>query len=155
MTADTAPEGLHGRRLFDEHYVCVMRTGHPVAHARRLTLTQFCAHEHALVSMAGGGFWGVTDDALASAGHARQVTVSVENFLILPDLLRASDLLAVVPHRLVAGLEGLVTKAPPVPVPGFTKIAVWHARTHSDPRQRWLRALLMETCADGAQAGVT
>lgn len=152
MTAETAPAGLHGRRLFDERYVCVMRAGHPLALAKRLSVKQFCAHEHALVSMAGGGFWGVTDDALAAIGHARTVTVSVKNFLILPDLLRASDLLAVVPRRLVDGLDGLVTRAPPVDVPGFTKIAVWHARTHSDPRQRWLRALLVETCAQPDQA---
>lgn len=147
LTAATAPAGLHGRTLFDEHYVCVMRSGHPAARSGRLGVKQFCAWDHALVSMAGGSFHGVTDEALAAAGHTRRVAVSVNNFLILHDLLRASDLLAVAPQRLVAGLDGLVTRPLPVAVPGFTKIAAWHARTHHDPRQRWLRELLVETCA--------
>lgn len=147
LTADTAPSGLHGRRLFDEHYVCAMRTGHPAARASRLGMKQFCASEHALVSMAGGGFRGVTDAALAAAGHTRRVAVSVNNFLILHDLLRATDLLAVAPHRLVAGVEGLVLRTPPVAIAGFTKLVAWHARTHRDPRQRWLRELLVASCA--------
>lgn len=35
---------------------------------------------------------------------------------------------------------------PPVEIPGFTKRAVWHERTHRDPGHRWARSLLFETC---------
>jgi DNA-binding transcriptional LysR family regulator len=139
--ADT-PIGLHARRLFDERYVCVLREGHPAARGRRLSLKQFCSLDHALVSYAGDPFRGVTDEALAEKGMTRRVTLSVKRFLILPDILRASDLVAVVPRRLVLGAEGLKLLEPPLEIPGFTKSAAWHERTHHDPAQRWLRERL-------------
>src|SRR5690606_13374745 len=101
-----------------------------------------------LVSYEGGGFHGVTDDALQKLGQRRAVTLSVKSFLILPELLRASDMVAVLPERLVAGLDGLVICEPPLEVPGFSQCAVWHGRTHHDPAHRWLRELLFSTCIE-------
>lgn len=31
-------------------------------------------------------------------------------------------------------------------IPCFTKTLAWHERTHHSPAQRWVRALLTETC---------
>ncbi|RAR56684.1 LysR family transcriptional regulator [Paraburkholderia unamae] len=145
ITPETTPADLHARRLFDERYVCVMRADHPAA-ARRLTLERFCALDHALVSYAGGSLSGVTDEALARIGRARRVTVSVNSFLVLPDILLTSDLIAVVPSRLAQGVQGLAVVEPPLEVPGFTKTLAWHERTHRTPGQRWVRALLFGTC---------
>ncbi|CAG9269941.1 Transcriptional regulator, LysR family [Paraburkholderia unamae] len=145
ITPETTPADLHARRLFDERYVCVMRADHPAA-ARRLTLERFCAFDHALVSYAGGSLSGVTDEALARIGRARRVTVSVNSFLVLPDILLTSDLIAVVPSRLAQGVQGLAVVEPPLEVPGFTKTLAWHERTHRAPGQRWVRALLFGTC---------
>ena len=150
LTPDSTPEELHARRLFEESYVCVLRAGHPAAQAGALTLEQFCALDHALVSYEGGSFQGVTDAALDQLGLKRRVSLSVQSFLILPEILRASDMIAVLPHRLVAGLPGLALLAPPLAIPGFTKTAAWHERTHADPGQRWLRELLFASCADPA-----
>ncbi|MFM2402722.1 MAG: hypothetical protein RL223_602, partial [Pseudomonadota bacterium] len=36
---------------------------------------------------------------------------------------------------------------PPLDVPGFSKIAVWHERRHRDAGQRWVRELLFGCCA--------
>ncbi|EBH9682100.1 LysR family transcriptional regulator, partial [Salmonella enterica subsp. enterica serovar 4,[5],12:i:-] len=33
-------------------------------------------------------------------------------------------------------------------IPGFTKTAAWHERTHHDPAHRWIRALLFTSCAN-------
>lgn len=148
ITPETTPPELHARRLFDERYVCVMRAGHPAAADGAPGLNVFCKLDHALVSYAGGGFAGVTDEALARVGRSRRVCLSVKSFLVLPDILRASDLVAVVPRRLVAGLPGLVCFEPPVDVPGFTKVIAWHERTHRDPARRWLRELLVKRCGE-------
>ena len=148
ITPETTAPGLHARRLFDERYVCVMRADHPAAGEPALSLDRFCALDHALVSYTGGGFSGVTDEALKKLGRSRRVSLSVKSFLVLPEILRASDLVAVVPRRLVAGLPGLALFEPPIEIPGFTKLVVWHERTHRDPGQRWLRDLLVESCAD-------
>ena len=87
--------------------MCVLREDHPAAMGRKLTVKQFCALDHALVSYDGGGFRGVTDDALEQLGKRRSVTLSVKSFLILPDILRASDMVAILPSRLVAGMDKL------------------------------------------------
>lgn len=146
ITPEHAHEGLHIRPLFEEHYVCALRKGHPAAAGGKLTLKQFCALEQALVSYHGGEFAGVTDQALAKLGRRRHVGLSVQSFLILPEILRSSDLLAVVPYRLVAQLSDIVHFKPPLEIPGFTKVLAWHERTHRNPAHRWLRELMHTSC---------
>ncbi len=153
MTLETAPPDLISRRLYDERYVCALRRGHPDAGEAVMSIDRFCALEHALVSLAGDPFHGVTDDALAALGHTRHVALALHSFLALAEVLRASDLVAVVPRRLAAGAVGLATVEPPVPVPGFTKIAVWHGRTQHDAGHRWARERLFETCGAVDAAG--
>ena len=123
-----------------------MRADHPAAQDRVLTLDQFCALDQVLVSSSGGAFRGATDDALASVGRARRVTVSVTSFLVFPEILRVSDLIAVVPRRLVLNGDGLAVREPPLAIQGFSKTLAWHERTHHDPALRWLRSLLIDTC---------
>ncbi|GFM81917.1 transcriptional regulator [Pseudomonas cichorii] len=145
MTPDTTPPGLHAAPLFDERYVCVMRTDHPDALSGTISLDRFCALDHVLVSPAGGGFQGVTDDALERIGRTRRVISSVTSFLILPDLLMESDLIAVVPRRLALHHDHLCMMEPPVEIPGFSKTLVWHERTHRHAGHQWIRALMVET----------
>lgn len=146
MTPESALPDLHARRLFDETYVCALRADHAAADAKSFSLDHFCALDHALISYAGERFWGTTDDALAKIGHQRRVVLTVTSFLVLADVLRTTDLIAVLPRRLVKDAQGLVLREPPVDIPGFTKLAVWHERTHRDPGHRWARSLLFETC---------
>lgn len=146
LTPETTAVGLHAAPLFDERYVCVMRADHPDATGESLSLERFCALDHVLVSSSGGAFHGVTDQALARIGRSRRVTVSVTSFLVLPEILLASDLIAVVPRRLAMHADGLIMLEPPVDIPGFSKTVAWHERTHHDPGIKWLRSLLIETC---------
>lgn len=149
VTPEKASPDLHARELFAEHYVCAIREDHPaIQDGNQLTLDQFCSLEHALVSYSGDEFRGVTDEALEQLDKRRQVSLSVQSFLIVPEILRTSDLVAVLPSRLVAGIEGIRTFEPPIALPGFTKTAIWHKRTHRDAAHRWLRAQLFEVCAD-------
>ena len=148
LTPESTPPDLHAKNLFDEHYVCVLRQGHPAMQGRKqLTVSQLCELDHALVSYTGGGFRGVTDEALEKLGQQRQVSLSVKSFIILPEILRASDMVAILPSRLVAGMDDLMVFDPPIEVPGFTKVAAWHERTHRDVAHRWLRELLFTQCA--------
>ncbi|WP_431321122.1 LysR family transcriptional regulator [Rhizobium sp. YTU87027] len=146
ITPEEAPPDLHARGLFDERYVCALRTDHPDVRSAPLTLDRFCELDHALVSYSGQQFRGATDDALTKVGRARRVVLSVNSFMALAEVLRRTDLIAVVPRRLVSDGDGLVTFEPPVDIPGFTKLAVWHERTHRDPGHRWVRSILFEAC---------
>lgn len=145
-TPTQAPAGLHIRTLFEEHYVCALRTDHPILQQGEPDLAQFCQLEHALVSPNGNGFTGVVDQALQTLGATRRVSLSLQSFLILPDILRNSDLCAVTPSRLVTHQPGISYFSPPVTVPGFTKVLAWHERTHRNPAHQWLRELMFESC---------
>lgn len=146
LTPETAPPDLHSRHLFEESYVCALRCDHPALASAGLSLEKFCELDHAVVSLAGGGFRAATDEALEKIGHRRRVVLSVPSFVMLLDVLRESDLIALVPRRLLADSAGLSLIEPPLPVSGFTKIAAWHARTHEDPGYRWVRSILFQSC---------
>jgi len=143
VTPQTTPDDLHGRALYQEEYVCVARCHHPLAAASEMTLEQFCEQEHILVSTE-GRFMGVTDEALAELSLTRRVGVSVNSFLVIPDILRSTDMIAVVPSRMVPVDSDLAIIPLPLNVPGFTKSMAWHERTHRDPAHQWIRALCVE-----------
>jgi DNA-binding transcriptional LysR family regulator len=146
ITPQEVGANLHSAHLFEERYVCVMRAGHPDASASPLALERFCALDHVLVASSGGAFEGVTDVALAKIGRARRVILSVTSFLVLPEILLASDQIAVVPQRLAIHHDGLLSMDPPVDIPGFSKTLAWHERTHHDSGHRWVRSLLVAAC---------
>lgn len=143
VTPQTTPDDLHGRALYQEEYVCVARSHHPLAAASEMTLEKFCEQEHILVSTE-GRFMGVTDEALAELSLTRRVGVSVNSFLVIPDILRSTDMIAVVPGRMVPVDSDLAIIPLPLNVPGFTKSMAWHERTHRDPAHQWIRALCVE-----------
>lgn len=138
IVPDTAAESLRSRTLFSERYVCALRADHPAAH-RSLDLDTFCRFDHAIMSHDGTQFRGAMDIALQAVGRSRRVVVSVPNFTVLLDLVRSTDCCALLPSRLVEKESGLFLIEPPVAVPGFTKILVWHERTQSDQAMIWVR----------------
>ncbi|AHJ75394.1 LysR family transcriptional regulator [Kosakonia sacchari] len=133
-----APASLHQRLLFTERYVLAGRLGHP-ALKHRPSLKQFCQLEHVIVSPEGGGFQAATDDALAARGLTRNVVLSVPHFLFMLDVLARTDLVAVLPERLVANTGALQVVDPPLDLPGFDMLMLWHERLHRDPGHKWLR----------------
>lgn len=140
-TSEGAPEGLRGKVLFAERYVLVGRAGHPRL-KRRPTLAQFCRLEHVIVSPDGGGFIGVTDEALAKVGLTRKVVLSVPHFLFMLSVLASTDLVGMLPARLVRGNGALQMVEPPVEVPGYEMAMLWHERVHRDPAHQWLREFI-------------
>jgi DNA-binding transcriptional LysR family regulator len=155
LSIHTTPEipsaDLPSRVLYEERYVCAVRKGHPLKGAA-VTVDQFCRYPHVMVSPSEGGFVGPTDHALARVGRKRRVVLSAPGFLILPEILKTDDLIAVVPERVLRGrMAGLRTFAPPVAVAGFSVVLLWHQRVHDDPAHRWLRELLART-ASGMRA---
>jgi len=137
-TADGAPTSLHRRTLFKERYVLAGRAGHPRLQ-RRPTLKQFCALDQVIVSPDGNGFRGATDDALAQHNLQRRVVLSVPHFLFLRSVLESTDLVAMLPERLLPTSASLQVIDAPVQIPGFEMAMLWHERCHRDPAHQWLR----------------
>jgi DNA-binding transcriptional LysR family regulator len=142
LSAGFAPPSVRSRPLFVERFVCVVRKGHPRV-GERLTLDQYCALDHVLVSPSGGAFSAPADDALAAIGRTRHVRLSVPHFLLVPEILRRSDMIAVLPERLARGYQSrLAVMELPIDMAPFTIAAVWHERSHRGPAQAWLREAL-------------
>ncbi|HEB8561135.1 TPA: LysR family transcriptional regulator [Klebsiella pneumoniae] len=110
-----------------------------------LSLETFCQLDQAIVSPDGGGFSAATDIALANLGLTRRVVLSVPHFLFMLETLRNSDLVAVLPERLVRGQSGLEVVEPPLAVAGFEMLMLWHERWHRDPAHQWLRQFIVNS----------
>ncbi|HEX5343762.1 MAG TPA: LysR family transcriptional regulator [Duganella sp.] len=137
-TSEEAPHGMRHRLLFKERYVLAGRAGHPRL-KRKPTLRQFCELEHVIISPDGAGFSGVTDKVLAQAGMTRPVVLSVPHFLFVISALTSTDLVAMLPERLVRNNPSLRVVPPPMEIPGYEMAMLWHERLHRDPAHQWLR----------------
>ncbi len=137
-TGEGVPEGLRRRKLFDEQYLLVCRAGHPTLQ-QNPTLSEFNQLEHVMVSPDGGGFYGITDQMLNEHGLKRKVVLSVPHFLFVLSALATTDLVAMVPSRLIGNNPLLQSFEPPLKVPGFEMAMLWHERSHRDSAHRWLR----------------
>jgi DNA-binding transcriptional LysR family regulator len=133
---------LHAR-LYESRYVCVMRSGHPLAQ-RALTLDDYCAAHHLLVSFSGRPH-GYVDEALASLGRQRRVVLTVNQFFTAGRVVARSNLLAVLPEGFVEatgyGHELVIRELPMALQPVHVEM-IWHLRHDADPAHRWLRGLL-------------
>jgi DNA-binding transcriptional LysR family regulator len=141
--SDEGPPGLRRRPLFRERYVLAGRAGHPALQSAP-SLAQFCELEHVIVSPDGGGFVANTDTALAAVGLQRRVVLSVPHFLFVQSALADSELVAMLPSRLVRNQPALSVVEAPLDVPGYEMSMYWPERVHRDPAHWWLREFIAE-----------
>ena len=131
-------------RLYGGEYVCVMRKGHPLA-AGPLSLNQFCAARHMLVSFSGRPY-GFIDESLASLGRERHVVLTVNQFFTAGRVVANSNLLTVLPRHFVSvtGIEDqLVLQPLPFEVSPVHVEALWHRRLEQRSAHLWLRQAVM------------
>lgn len=131
-------------RLYSGEYVVVMRKEHPLA-GRALTLDDFCAARHLLVSFSGRPF-GFVDEALAAVSRHRRVVLTVNQFFTAGQVVASSDLLTVLPRHFVGstGMESkLVWQALPLAVPTVHVDALWRRQSQGLGAHRWLREAVL------------
>lgn len=134
-----APPSLPSCTLFEDRYVGVIRAEHPLA-GKHVSLDDFCACPHLLVSPFRGDASGPTDHTLAAIGRTRMVGLVVPGFSVVGSLLEQTDLMAVIPERLLSVMHrNLWTFETPIHVPGFEVEAIWPERLNADPTHMWLR----------------
>lgn len=149
-----ADEGLIGRTLFTDQFLTAQRRGHPRGD-QPMTLDEFCAAEHVLVSMKGGGYSGPVDRALEELGRSRHVSLSVQSYALAPLILANSDHLCTLPRRFLRRFEAMLDLfTPPMTMGAFELYALWHPRMRDDPAHRWFRDLVFDF-ANVPDGGVT
>ncbi len=126
--------------LFEETFTCLLdRT--TLGPDGSLDLAQYLARPHLQVSM-DGCFNGEVDHRLRDQGLQRQIVVSVPHWGTAPGMIRGTDLILTVASRTLDELsldDGLVRLRPPMQVPAFNFVQVWHGRCADDPAHTWLR----------------
>ena len=139
------PPGHHEQPLFQEEYVCIVRKGHPTVRGR-LTLKRYLALGHVLVTQRPGSI-GSVDTALGRMGLSRRIGARVSHFLMVPQLVAETDLVAALSRRIAEpALKALSLSlhAPPLELPKSSVGQVWHERTHDDAANRWLRGVMAQ-----------
>ncbi len=108
----------------------------------KLSLDEYCARPHAMVSFA-GDLNGFIDDQLARFDRTRKVVLAVPQFNGLGTLLAGTDLIAVVPDYTAATLTaagGLRAEDLPFESDSFEMSMAWRGAQDNDPAERWLRS---------------
>lgn len=128
-------------RLLDDRYVVLLREGHPFTRRRRggaallkalgeLEFVAVRSHAETLRIV----------QQLELQDRLRLVT---EHFLVLPAIVRATDLAAILPRNIARGFQGgYAIVEPPFPQRDFTVSLHWSRRFEGDPGNRWLRELI-------------
>lgn len=152
LVSEGPATGLRHQHLYDSRYVCVMRRGHPLE-KRALTLDDYCAAEHLLVSFSGRPH-GLMDQALAALGRRRRIVLTVNQFFTAGRVVTQSELLTVLPERFVPATgyaAQLLMRELPFQMDPVSVQMLWPLRLDADAAQRWLRGHLLRlaTQADG------
>jgi DNA-binding transcriptional LysR family regulator len=137
------PGGYYRQKIFEESYISALRRSHPALKAP-MTLKKFLELGHILISPQ-GDLDGQVDKVLAKRGLKRRIVAGIANFNVPGAIVANSDLILTGPRSLIASYCAqmpVVMVEPPIPIPGFSVVQVWHERTHRDPLCAWVRELI-------------
>ena len=141
----TGPE-VRSQTLFDDRFIGVVRAGHALSKGE-ITPARYAKGRHIGISRQVLEK-GPIDDALSQLGLKLEIVTIVGGFSAALALARASDLIACVPERHTGNLRtGMHSFPLPVTTPEITVSLLWHPRLDADQGHRWLRSLVLKTCA--------
>lgn len=143
LYGDSNTTQFHVEDVVQQEYVVAMRWDHPVA--RSFDLQSWLEWPHAIVSSSGARH-AVLDEVLAGLGRSRRVGVSLPSFLLVPEVLRKSDFIGMLPSLCVTDDQGrgLTWFRPPIEIPGFMLKLAWHRRHERDVAVQFVCCILRE-----------
>jgi DNA-binding transcriptional LysR family regulator len=134
--------------LYRDHFIAVVRQGHPLLAGPEITAERYAACDHVVTSRHGRTV-GPVDDALGAMGLVRNTAVVVPSFGTALSIAAATDLVALIPSSYFEHLRarGTLCAFPlPMPTAQITVSQMWHPRLDRDPAHRWLRGVVLEIC---------
>ena len=138
---------IRAEQLLTDRMVCVMRRDHAIG-GKRFSFENFIEQQHLKISMSPTDVRFV-DEVLGELGHRRKIALNVPHWLVVPHVLKQTDLLAVMPGRLAAVLmdDGLRMYELPFKSAPFSWMMYWHRRYDQSNANSWLRAQVRQVCA--------
>ncbi len=79
-------------------------------------------------------------------GFKRDVSMSMPSFSSLINLIKKSDITAIIPKKIAEINLDLKTFDLPFEISGFTKLLVWHERTQLSIAHEWIREQIFASC---------
>jgi DNA-binding transcriptional LysR family regulator len=150
VLGEMGPE-VRVQALYRDHFLGVVRKGHPLELAGDVTPERYVAFGHVVASRRGRTS-GPVDAALAALGLERTIVAVVPSFPAALAVARASDLVALVSASFLGSQSGqpgspaattTYAFALPVTTEKITISQMWHPRLEADPLHRWLRQLVL------------
>ena len=139
--------------LFEETFSCLLdRSTLPASGL--LDLDNYLLRPHISVSVDGCSN-GEIDRLLRDEGLQRRIAVSVPHWRTAPSMISNTDLILTVATRTLHNAlldEELVSLSPPLPIPPFPFVQLWHNRFGEDPAHMWLREQVRHVVAHVAPA---
>lgn len=111
---------------------------------QRLTLERYLESPHLQIS-ADGVSEGVADVALRQIGRQRKTLVTISNYLIMPAVLKGTELIAHCGGGIVEMLDDkteVMFTRPPLRIPSLKMSLVFHRQMATDPATLWFRSLI-------------
>lgn len=140
----SAPKNLVQQPLFEDRFVCVMHSGHPIAKTH-LTLERYLNFPHAIIHT-GASPGGVVDDELQRLGRVRRIAKRSPNFTASLLSVGDTELLQTVPKRLAEPLlstGNLIMKELPFYLKPIQLSQIWNLRNDLDPLHQWFRGQIL------------
>ena len=130
--------------LLKDRYIVLLREGHPMA---RKFKRGACSGEAMLEQLRQLDFVAVRthSDTLRILQMLRledRLRLTTEHFMVLPDIVKSTDLGVVMPRNIARGFAqdgGYAIIEPPFALRDFTVSLHWSRRYQDDPGNRWLR----------------
>ena len=141
--------GFYQQLLFNQSFSCMVSAHHPRI-GERLSLAQFEAENHVVVSASGSAPL-ILDREIARLGIRRKIALQIPNFLGAAFVVEHTDHLITIPQRLGDVLQGRgALRILPVPfaLPSYSVKQHWHERYHHDPGSRWLRGVISQLMSE-------
>lgn len=132
--------GLQRQLLHWEGFACLVRADHPEV-GKRLTLARYTRLGHALITTSGKGP-SIVDARLEALGQGRRIVLRIGSFLAAPVVVASSDLVLTAPAGLAVHLAErypLRVLRPPIELPDYPILSMWHERIKEEPGHAWLR----------------
>lgn len=137
------PEGEHNlmqQQLSIEHFYGFACIGNPIL--ADPSIDRFLQAEHLII-----GTPAVAEAHLARAlgplASRRRIALQLSHYLSAGPILMKTDLIAVLPQTVtefLIGSNALGRFVPPIPIEPVIMRQFWHARTHADAGNQWLRS---------------
>ncbi len=155
---DELPQSFHQKTLWRDGFSCLVNPQNALL--EKYDMPAYLAANHIWVSKTGMGVGtgvnpnkdkavqlGWVDEALAAAGHKRNISVFTRHYQMPALLALNNDLVATLPSKIAemqARSGELKLVKPPFDIPPFELKMAWSPLLHHNPPHQWMRKLIAE-----------